>query len=131
MRDGPTTRCSAAWARLVELEVIDRAVALDAEAFVALFRSAAVSASPRRGGARPARGERDACRCEDLGGRRRGDHVTARCRSATRIFGRCSWSSTTTFAAALQRVFLRAGRRPPSAAQQAADGPVGGALGYR
>jgi membrane protein len=125
------------WARLIELEFIDRSVALAAKAFVALFPLIlAVSAFAPSGVSQAMReGLRDRLSLSGTSADAVSESlVTAEAfRSATGFFGVLLLVFyATTFATALQRVFLRAWRRPPSRGIKQIRGLawIGGAMGY-
>ena len=125
------------WARLIELEFIDRAVALAAKAFVALFPLIlAVNAFAPSGVSQGMReGLRDRLSLSGTSADAVSESlVTAEAfRSATGFFGMLLLVFyATTFATALQRVFLRAWRRPPSRGIKQIRGLawIGGAVGY-
>jgi len=125
------------WARLIELEFIDRAVALAAKAFVALFPLLlAVSALAPPGVSQGLReGVRDRLSLSGTSAEAVSESlVTSEAfRSATGFFGVLLLVFyATTFATALQRVFLRAWRRPPSRGIKQVRGLawIGGAVGY-
>jgi membrane protein len=125
------------WARLIELEFIDRAVALAAKAFVALFPLLlALSALAPEGVAQGLR--------EGLLDRLSLSGTSADAVSESLVTGEAFRSATgffgllllvfyaTTFATALQRVFLRAWRRPPARGIKQVRGLawIGGVVGY-
>ncbi len=125
------------WARLVELEFIDRAVALAAKAFVALFPLLlAVNAlAPPAVSQGMREGIRDRLSLSGTSADVVSESlVTAEAfRSATGFFGLLLLVFyATTFATALQRVFLRTWRRPPSRGIKQVRGLawIGGAVGY-
>ena len=125
------------WARLVEMEFIDRAVALAAKAFVALFPLLlAVSAlAPPAVSQGLREGVRERLSLSGTSADAVSESlVTAEAfRSATGFFGLLLLVFyATTFATALQRVFLRTWRRPPSRGIKQVRGLawIGGAVGY-
>jgi membrane protein len=125
------------WSRLIEMEFIDRAVALAAKAFVALFPLLlAVSAlAPVEVGQGLREGIRQRLALSGSSAEAISDSLVSaeEFRSATGFFGLVLLVFfATTFATALQRVFLRAWRRPPPRGIKQVRGLawIGGAVGY-